>query len=165
MAATGGRPPHTAPDPVQLPLPRLLARAGAAVASTWRRLAATHGLSGTAVVALTTLAAAPGDGRTGRTHRDLAADLGVAPATLTPVVDALESAGAVRRERDAADRRVVRLAVTPAGRRLAAGCAALDAGMAARLPPLRPPEEAVVREFLVAVLAVVTEDGGDGRTR
>ncbi|MCP3102591.1 MarR family transcriptional regulator [Myxococcus sp. K15C18031901] len=40
--------------------------------------------------------------------------------TLTPLLKRLESAGLVRRERDAADERLVRITLTPAGRALRA---------------------------------------------
>lgn len=48
----------------------------------------------------------------------LAAMLGVRPQTVTAVVDSLEEAGWVRRERSAEDRREARLHLTPKGDRL-----------------------------------------------
>jgi DNA-binding MarR family transcriptional regulator len=99
-------------------------------------------------------------------HRELAARLGVAPATLTPALDVLENAGAVRRARDPEDRRVVRLAITPDGsRRLAQAHPLVRAATEARLPQLTPDDEAVVRTYLLALLAAVAEDGGDGCAR
>ncbi|GAA3259152.1 MarR family winged helix-turn-helix transcriptional regulator [Nonomuraea helvata] len=50
----------------------------------------------------------------------LADHLRIVPRSLTPVVDALESAGLVRREVDPASRRSTLLLITPEGRRLAA---------------------------------------------
>ncbi len=50
---------------------------------------------------------------------ELAARLGMDPPNVTAVVDDLESAGLVRRERHPTDRRVTLVATTPAGRALA----------------------------------------------
>ncbi|MGE3287938.1 MAG: MarR family transcriptional regulator [Pseudonocardia sp.] len=110
------------------------------------------------------VAVAPAGGA-GRSHRELAARLGVAPATLTPALDALEHAGAVRRTRDPADRRVVRLAITPDGRhRLAQASPVLRAAVGA-LPQPSPGDEEVVRRYLLALLAAVAEDDVDGCAR
>ncbi|HYN95856.1 MAG TPA: MarR family transcriptional regulator [Pilimelia sp.] len=57
----------------------------------------------------------------------LAAAERVSPPAITKLVTALEAAGLVVRERVAADRRVVRVAATPAGRRL------LERGRAGRV--------------------------------
>ncbi|TYB68383.1 MarR family transcriptional regulator [Nonomuraea sp. PA05] len=49
----------------------------------------------------------------------LADELRIVPRSLTPVVDALEEAGLVRREVDPANRRSTLLVITPGGRELA----------------------------------------------
>ena len=51
----------------------------------------------------------------GPTHGELAAIEQVTPPTITAVVGKMESLGLVTREPDAADRRVTRIRVTPAG--------------------------------------------------
>lgn len=51
-------------------------------------------------------------------QRDIAEAFGVTPARVTGVLDDLERAGAVRRERNREDRREVLVRVTPAGRAL-----------------------------------------------
>src|SRR4051794_41895871 len=79
---------------------RLLVRAGTAVARRQQRLLAGHGLSPTALALLAAL-----DVADGLSHRELAAELDVSPATLTPVVDALDAAGCLVRARDPRDRR------------------------------------------------------------
>jgi DNA-binding MarR family transcriptional regulator len=86
-------------------------------------------------------------------HRELAGRLGLSPATLTPVLDALEAAGEVRRERDRTDRRVVRLHRTPAGR------AHLARAPSARLPRPDPEVDRAVRAWLLAVLAAAETPG------
>lgn len=135
-------------DPTEVSLEDLLVRVGAAVDRRRRRLAAAHGLTPTAIAVLTAL-----DGAHAPSHRELAGRLARSPATLTPVLDALETAGQVRRERDPADRRVVRLHRTSAGR---ASLAAARPG--ARLPGPAPQAEPAVRAYLLAVLAA-TEAG------
>lgn len=129
-------------DPLDLGL--LLPRAGQAVDRVLRRTVAAHDLTPTALGVLGVLVR-------GRpvAHRELAAELGVAPGTLTPVVDALERAGQVVRVRDAADRRVVRVSVTTPGRaRHAAAFAAVAHVLRDRVP--RPPP--AVRDYLHTVL-------------
>lgn len=136
-------------DPARLPVVALLPRVGAAVARYRRRLAARHGLTSTAVDVLAALAA--GDAPS---HREMAARLGLSPATLTPVLDALEAAGQVRRERDPGDRRVVRLHRTADGEeRLAEASRAV--------PGLPEPDlalEPALRAYLLAVLAAAEAD-------
>jgi DNA-binding MarR family transcriptional regulator len=137
-------------NPAQVPLEVLLPRVGAAVVRYRRRLTAAHGRTPTAVAVL----AALDDPADAPSHRELAGRLGLSPATLTPVLDALEDAGEVRRERDRVDRRVVRLHRTPAGRaRLAA------ARPPARLPLPAPEVEPAVRAYLLAVLAAAEASG------
>jgi DNA-binding MarR family transcriptional regulator len=133
----------------------LLARAGAAVMRYRRRLAARHGLTPTAIAVLAALdadVAAGSDTDPGGapSHRELAGWLGLSPATLTPVLDVLEAAGEIRRERDRADRRVVRLHRTAVGRAHLAA-----AQSPSRLPQPTPANEPVVRAYLLAVLAAV----------
>jgi DNA-binding MarR family transcriptional regulator len=132
----------------------LLTRAGQVVTRAHGQAAAAHGLTATSLGALGELARADGG-----SHRELAARLGVTPATLTPVVDALADGGHLVRERDPDDRRVVRLAITPRGRRrFADAAAAVEAQLGERMPVLTAEHEAVVRGHLLAVLAAL----GDG---
>jgi MarR family transcriptional regulator, organic hydroperoxide resistance regulator len=128
-----------------VPLAVLLPRVGAAVARHRRRLAAHSGLTPTAVDVLAALD--PGDAPS---HREIAARLGLSPATLTPVLDALEAGGQVRRERDALDRRVVRVRRTPAGQALLAA-----AQPTSRLPAPANGHEPAIRSYLLAVLAAL----------
>jgi MarR family transcriptional regulator, organic hydroperoxide resistance regulator len=155
MAAYGVAVPD-ADDPAGLPWEVLLPRVGAAVTACHRSLLAEHGLSPTGLALLSAL-----DHRDGLSHRELAAHLGRTPATLTPVVDALERAGSVGRARDARDRRVVRLSLTGAGReRLRRATAAVADLLPARLPSPRPEHAAVVRGYLVSVLVALDDRSG-----
>ncbi|HYH29539.1 MAG TPA: MarR family transcriptional regulator [Pseudonocardia sp.] len=131
-------------DPRAEPLERLLVRAGQALQRRARAAAAGHGLSATALEVLGVLVA-----QDAPSQRDLAGHLRLSPATLTPVLDALEAAGALVRTRDGADRRVVRIAVTAAGRERAA--AAATGGHGVGFEP-SPQEAAVVRAYLVRLL-------------
>jgi MarR family transcriptional regulator, organic hydroperoxide resistance regulator len=153
-------------DLAQPPLEVLLERVGAAVTRHRRRIAAAHGLTPTTMAVLAALGGIDAgalddpDGARGRadpvdapSHRELAGRLGLTPATLTPVLDALEAAGEVRRERDRTDRRVVRLHRTPAGR------ARLALAPSARLPRPDPEVDRAVRAWLLAVLAAAETPG------
>jgi len=140
-------------DPRQESLETLLSRAGAAVVRHRRRLAAPHGLTPTAIAVLSALdpdADADADLGGAPSHRELAGRLGLSPATLTPVLDTLETAGEIRRERDRTDRRVVRLHRTAAGRGHLA-----SAQSPSHLP--QPPSEIepAFRAYLLTVLAAV----------
>lgn len=142
------------PDPQHMPLGRLLARTGQSVSAYYRRAVSAHGLSATALGALGVLA--DGDPLS---HRELAGRLGVTPATLTPVVDAMSATGIVRRERDPDDRRVVRVWITRAGQeRLAAATAEVERQLAERLPQPSPRQHRAVRDYLLAVLAAVDDE-------
>ena len=147
------------PDPQLMPLVRLLSRTGQAVVRYTSRTIAAHGLTATAMGVLGVLA------DTGAvSHRELSGKLGIAPATLTPVVDALEAAGDLARERDAADRRVVRLWITPSGReRLEEVHGTVVTAFQARLPAPAPGDAEVVRAYLLAVLAAVGDEQGTER--
>ena len=148
--ATNGAEPYggtvsRAPDPA-VSLAVLIVRTGRAIAQVRDAALAPHGLTSTSLGALGELARSGG-----ASHRELAARLGVAPATLTPVV-ALDRTGDLVRDRDPLDRRVVRLWITaPGRRRFAAASATVDGVLRARMPV--PAEETVVRAHLLAVLA------------
>lgn len=140
---------HT-PGEADPPLDVLLVRAGRAVERRRRASIAAHGLSGTG---LSVLQALVGADRT--SQRELAAAVGLAPATLTPVLDDLEHAGLVVRERAVDDRRAVGIAISSRGRdRAARATAAVATEMADRLPPARDPDD--VRRYLTDVLAAVS---------
>lgn len=129
------------------PLDRLLIATGATLARLRQRVVAAHGLSATALDLLTALSS-----EDGLPHRELAGRLGLSPATLTPVIDTLERAGDVRRERDADDRRVVRVYLTESGRRRR-GTVADQVDRALR--EVVPREDPAVRRYLGEVLAAV----------
>lgn len=136
-------------------LDRLLVRAGQALQRFSRRTAAAHGLSATALAVLDVLVRhdAP-------SHRDLAGRLRLAPATLTPVLDALEATGALTRVRDGDDRRVVQVAITESGRKRFAVAVADVAEALARLPRPSPEEEVLIRAHLRVLLDAIDDDDG-----
>ncbi|WP_067488709.1 MarR family winged helix-turn-helix transcriptional regulator [Actinomadura hibisca] len=103
-------------------------------------------------------------GRDGQRPGELARQLMVTPATVTTVADTLERNGHLERRRDAADRRVVRLHITPSGTDL------VDRTAARMLPHLRdlygfvdPEDEPAVRRFLLGLIerynALLSQDG------
>jgi MarR family transcriptional regulator, organic hydroperoxide resistance regulator len=141
-------------DPERMPLGRLLSWTGQSLHRYYRRTVATHGLTSTALGVLGVLADADAV-----SHRELAGRVGVTPATLTPVIDALEGAGELVRERAAADRRTIRLSITPAGReRLVAAAGEVAATLRDRIPQPAPNEQQVIRDYLLAVLAAVDDE-------
>jgi DNA-binding MarR family transcriptional regulator len=138
---------------------RLIALAGHVTSQRFARvMGRQHGLSpaGAAVLSVLTWGAGRGldQGTPGRgTHAELARRCLIAPATLTGVIDTLERAGYVRRERDAADRRVVWLVVTDEGR---TRVGAIGEQLAEHFEPTKaeqdPMQEAIVREFLIELI-------------
>jgi DNA-binding MarR family transcriptional regulator len=140
------------PGPATEPLDRLLVRTGLTLQRFTRRAAAAHGLSATALDVLAALVELDE-----LSHRDLAGHLRLAPATLTPVLDMLEAAGALTRVRDGVDRRVVRVSITPAGRERYAAAAAGVAGVVAGLPEPSPEQEALIRAHLLGLLQAMDD--------
>jgi DNA-binding MarR family transcriptional regulator len=137
-----------------MPLPRLVALAGRLASAQWRRFLDGHGL---ATTELTLLSAVAADGPL--SHRDAARRCFVTAGGLTPVVDGLERAGRVERERDPGDRRVVLLRITPAGLAVVRKVwTSSEQGLAAFLPP-DPETDEVVRRYLVGLIARL-ETGG-----
>ncbi|WP_300016793.1 MarR family transcriptional regulator [Pseudonocardia sp.] len=135
----------------EVPLPALLPRTGQVIDRCFRRAVAGHGLTPTSIGVLGALAEGGPV-----SHRELAARLGVVPATLTPVVDALARAGSVRRERADTDRRVVRVAITAAGRgRLADATAQVERLFGERVPAPPAEHEPIVREYLIALVGAL----------
>jgi DNA-binding MarR family transcriptional regulator len=107
------------------------------LARTLRREAST-GLSPSQLSALTTV-----DNHGPITLGDLAAHERVAPPSITKVVSKLEAAELVHRQPDPTDRRVVRVALTPAGTALLRESRRrTDAWLAARLRDLDPADRA-----------------------
>jgi DNA-binding MarR family transcriptional regulator len=82
----------------------------------------------------------------------LAAAEQVRPPTMTRLIAAMEAAGLVTRQPDAADRRVVRIAATPAGRRLLEqGRDRRIAVIAGELEALPAPDVAAIAKALDAI--------------
>ena len=75
-----------------------------------------HGLSNSHWVVLEILAEAERESNPGATMRAIADQIGVPPSSLTGMVDTLVERGLVERRADPNDRRIVRIALTDAGR-------------------------------------------------
>ena len=105
------------------------------------------GLSPTLLAALATIEAAGP-----LTLGDLAAREQVAPPTITKAVTGLEDQGLVARQADSADRRVVRVQITPSGRRLLESARTRkNAWLARRLRGLEPSDRAQLAAALDAL--------------
>ena len=138
---------------------RLVALAGHVTSQRFGRvMGRQHGLSSSGAAVLAVLGWGQGQGidrgPPGRaTHAELARRMWLSPATLTGVVDTLEKAGYVRRERDGSDRRVVWLALTEAGEQRVKEIGR-DAGDLFRdtMNDCDPATEKIVREFLINVI-------------
>ncbi len=99
-----------------------------------------------------------------RTISELAAVEQVTPAAISRIADGLEASGLARRERDQEDRRVVRLAATPAGRRLLErGRRARVERLAGLLAPLAGDELAKLGQALTALTKAVGLERAAGR--
>ena len=89
---------------------------------------------------------------------DLAGHERVRPPTMTRIVAGLEEASLVRREVDAADRRVARVTITPEGSRLLARSRTRkDAFLATLLEHLEPDELEVVEQAVPILEALVEQ--------
>ncbi|MBW0106959.1 MarR family winged helix-turn-helix transcriptional regulator [Pseudonocardia sp. KRD291] len=147
--------------PEHMPLGKLVSWVGGAMQTYYRRTVSRHGVTGTAVSVLGALAHAEG-----LSQRELAGRVGLTPATLTPVLDALEQDGRIGRERDTTDRRIVRLSITDEGRaHVRSVFTEVAASFRAQMPQPSPEHEQVIRDYLVAVLAAVSQDPGSGPGR
>jgi DNA-binding MarR family transcriptional regulator len=142
------------PGPGTEPLERLLVRAAQALQRCTRHAVGAHGMTATALEVLGVLVAhdAP-------SQRDLAGHVRLTPATLTPVLDALEAQGALVRVRDTTDRRVVRVSVTAHGRERCAEATADVERVLAGLPRPAPEQAAVVRAHLLELLEALDRPG------
>jgi DNA-binding MarR family transcriptional regulator len=138
------------PGPATEPLDRLLVHTGLALQRFTRRVADSYGLSATALDVLGALVALDEV-----SHRDLAGHLRLAPATLTPVIDALEGAGALTRVRDGTDRRIVRISITPRGRERYAAAATGVAAAVAGLPTPSSDHAELIRVHLLDLLDAI----------
>jgi DNA-binding MarR family transcriptional regulator len=130
------------------PLPRLVAIAGGLLSSSWRRVLEQHGLATSGMVLLFALSA-----ENDLTHREAARRCWVSAGTLTGVVDSLVVEGLVTRHPDDSDRRIVRLALTRAGKeRVSAAGADLSSEFGPISGGLTDDEAAVVRRYLVGLI-------------
>lgn len=86
-----------------------------------------------------------------RSLRGLAAALSLEPATLSPLLKRLESAGHVRRERSAADERMLNVTLTESGRALRATAETIPPRVARALD-MSVPELEQLREVLHRVI-------------
>lgn len=90
---------------------------------------------------------------------DLAAAERVSPSTLTRIVAALEADGLISRDADPADRRVARVAVSPAGHDLLETARARGTGYLAERIAGLPADQAAALAAAVPVLEQLLEDG------
>ncbi|RKT84181.1 DNA-binding transcriptional regulator, MarR family [Saccharopolyspora antimicrobica] len=144
-------------DPQRMPLTRLVGLTGRRLSQHWERtVARSTELSRTALLVLNAL-----DHQNDQTHREVARRCWVRPATLTPVVDALAEGGLLTRHRDRNDRRAVRLRITTRGRaELHSAWQAVRAEFQRIEPDVPAAEAAIVRQYLIAVLSGLDEEGG-----
>ena len=93
----------------------------------------------------------------------LAGRLGVSPPNVTGILDRLEQQGWVHRTNDARDRRVVRVALTPEGRRLLRELHAAGNGQLGTLAGrLDPDDRAALHRGLTALLNATEREQGTG---
>ncbi len=141
------------------PLIRLVPMAGNVVAQRFGRIFGRQsGLTPAGAAVLTILQW--GAGRTferGEPGRATPADIArrglIAPATVTGIVDTLEKAGYVTRERDTTDRRVTWVVITDAGRDRVHEIGRQTAGLINTTTAEQDPEKVeIIREFLIELI-------------
>src|SRR6478672_5275696 len=108
-------------------------------------------------IALQTLLVAGGR----ESARDLGRDCHMLASTVTGVIDRLEAAGHVRRERDERDRRVVWVTLTDAGNELAARLPRFTNAVGDSFAVLPARELEQMRRWLQKVLAAAEERGDE----
>lgn len=129
-------------------LPRLFGVAGRMLGAVGARLAGKHGLSPGGFFLLRTLLV-----EDGLSSGEVARRCWMTPATTTSLVDTLERDGYVRRKRDGADRRVVRLHLTDTGRAAADETQQrLSADLGRLYDFVDPADEAAIRRFLIELI-------------
>ncbi|MEN2740233.1 MarR family transcriptional regulator [Microbacterium sp. X-17] len=126
-----------------------LSQLGSFSASLFAERLAPLGLTPAAAGVLRTIARRPG-----LSQRALAAEIGTVPSRVVVLVDGLEAAGLVRRERSTEDRRTQLLRLTDAGTAAMAEIRlAAEGQSAALLGPLEPADRAELTRLLDALLA------------
>jgi DNA-binding MarR family transcriptional regulator len=140
------------------PLDRLLCFAvystGLAFNRVYKPLLDELGLTYTQYLAILLLAE-----RDGRTVGELGEALFLESSTLTPLVKRLEAAGFVRRQRDSADERMVRVTLTERGRAVAERAACLPERILAA-SGMSAEELSRVAQALVAIRGNLRESAG-----
>jgi MarR family transcriptional regulator, organic hydroperoxide resistance regulator len=132
-------------DAAEWSLGRLLSMAARLVEQEWNSWLASRDLTHAGLLALHALRSGP------RTQRELAAASMVEEQTMSKVLDRLERAGYVTRERDPADRRRLVVRRTPAGEQ--AYQAAIDADVANTIVTARLDDPGAFRGELVQLIA------------
>jgi DNA-binding MarR family transcriptional regulator len=121
-----------------------------------RRVRRTDALTGIPAAQLSALSVLMGGPRT---LGEMAIAEQVRPPTMSTLVRDMERAGLVRRSGDADDARVVRLEMTPKGRRvLAKGRELRIAGIERRIRRLRPDEAGTVADAVAIVERMLKDD-------
>ena len=94
----------------------------------------------------------------GLTHRELAEQLEITPATMTRMIQRMEKAGFVQRQSDASDQRVSRVYLTDTGRTVRAELEAVWQRMDAEcFSGFSDEERAVLRGFLLQLRANLSQ--------
>jgi MarR family transcriptional regulator, organic hydroperoxide resistance regulator len=140
-AAAGPNPARAAPE---WSLGRLLSMAARLVEQDWNNWLASRGMTHAGLLALHVLETGP------HTQRELAAASMVEEQTMSKVLDRLERAGHVTRQRDPADRRRLIVRSTTAGQQ--AYRAAIDADVANTIIADRLDEPQVFRGLLIQLV-------------
>ncbi len=130
------------------PVWRLFLAATRLTGPAWGRLLEQQGVSPAGFFLLRLLY-----GEDGLRPGEVARQAMITPASVTSVADTLERRGQLERRRDDADRRAVRLHITPAGRAVVEETGRGMAGQVGQLfGTVDPADEPAVRRFLLAAI-------------
>lgn len=142
--------PHSPPR-----ISYLIGRLDRSLAATIGARIAEYGLTVNEYTALSILKASPGLSNAQMARRTL-----VRPQSMIQVTSSLERTGLITRERSAHHAKVLRAALTPAGRRVLAQCERAVSGLEESfLAELSVHERDVLRQQLVALSTVLEREG------
>lgn len=146
-------------DPPSSRIATGLAKIGLALRMRTQEGAGRRGLSPTQSQVLANLLSGERGGRAGPRLQELADALGITTATTSDALSALESKGLVRKERDPADSRALRVKLTAKGRREAELCLSWPDFLSSSIDVLDETEKGTLVRALTKMISTLQKRG------